>query len=224
MHKIIFAILGFLLMLGCMLPLCLKLDSKGHKYPSIVAKGLGTLIPIVFCLYGLLTQPSSMATIIFIGLLFGILGDILLEFSVPVGGASFFIGNLLYIICLQRILPIQTTSIYIAIALLIISALFFWKERARLTKYHPLLILGVLIYGFLIIFMLSISIPVLFLCNSNGALFSIGTFLFFISDILLAGKALFKTPKYYPYVSLGTYYVAQFLIAMSVFFEFIQTL
>lgn len=157
---------------------------------------------------------------ILIGLLFGLLGDVLLSLTSSkafiLGVIAFAIGHLLFIRGFTIISSISKSNLIMTFIIFICFITFI--IRSGYFNFNGMLP-AVFIYGFIIIFMLSTAID-LFKFRKvnkfNTYLVVIGAILFVISDfILLFVKFYPNAPSFLTSFNLITYYAGQGLIASS---------
>lgn len=164
-----------------------------------------------------------------LGLILCMIGDIILglpriselkrdTMPVIIGGASwFFIGHVVYCTTLAVIFGV---SLYCLIPLIPMCILYtFVNRRIGKLDYHGLTV-GVLLYSIVESLTFAICIVALIKSFSVSALIlSIGFFLFYFSDMVLMHNYFGKEKK--KIVSIlchASYYPAQILIAISIFF------
>lgn len=171
------------------------------------------------------------AKLMFIGLLCGVLGDLLIH--VPehgiinvLGGAAFFVGHIFYIIAFYRELSARApgekffalTSIIAPIAF---SACYFAFALLKKVKYGKLTV-PVILYALMISSMLTMAARLAFNINSITVYITVllGAALFVSSDSTLAlfmFSEKFKTRGLKAFYII-TYFVAQVLLGTSILF------
>lgn len=200
----------------------------------------------IFSLRELGTNTISIMLII-IGLCFGMIGDVLLDLKVVLktleepkisdrcmylGMASFGIGHILYIVgSLFEALDLQMyLYISLAIGVVLIVLILLISTKAMKMNYSKFLIpCG--IYGFLLASFVAFSIfRYVFILDLKSLLLMIGSIMFIISDLILSMTYFSKDEDYQKEGALNpesrlmicsnhiTYYIAQFLIAISILF------
>lgn len=208
----ILACASLILFLFC--PAYIQLKAKKGKTPDVIAlKALSTLIAVLFALIGTVRNPCADHYWILTGLVLGMLGDILLEYIVPLGGLSFGLGNLIYVYCLIKKTSVHWYHLILLVLFLILAVRTFAKDIKQLGSSRFLY----LPYGFVVAVMGSLSTSYMTSSNPSASLFGFGAFLFAISDFLLAYRVVHDTRQTMYTTSLGVYYMAQFCIGLSVF-------
>lgn len=193
--------------------LFIRAEYRGPDWQIYLFKPLTTFLIILF---GLLVDSASSQyrAWILLGLVFSLAGDVFLMLPADrflPGLVCFLLAHLGYIRAFSR-------------------GLEDWNGIPIL----PLLVYGVLIYRYLASELGRMRVPVLVYMlvilvmsgaawerwlNQGGAgplLAAVGSVLFLISDSLLAVGRFRKVPDYSRALSLGSYFTAQLLIAMSV--------
>lgn len=156
---------------------------------------------------------NSFSNQIMLGLIFGFLGDIFIEFNFVIGAIFFAIGHIFYIVALCSKLKFKRKDLILIIPLVIFSVI--------LINVLPFIIFNNILtrivcsfYGVIIAIMVAKAILNAF-CErtKENVILAIGSVLFFISDFVL----LINTFSEYKIASLCllTYYSAQLLIAFS---------
>lgn len=148
---------------------------------------------------------------ILIGLIFSTVGDVFLindeRFFVP-GLISFLLGHLCYIAAFWTTPNLPTGIfylIYVAFFLIIL-----WKHLAKLK-------IPVIVYAVMLAVMSWMALSRYFeLSNGKTSAAFLGSIAFIISDSLLAYNKFRKPVSFSPLLILGTYFLAQWLIAFSV--------
>lgn len=185
---------------------------------SLLFKAASTLIAVGFAGYAcfLLPQPNAYALFIFLGLCLGVSADVWLDIRLPVGGMLFFLGHVVYIagFLIQGIPPFSlAASGFILLALF--AVWFLGRYRDELP---PNLYRSFQAYSMALCALLSIGVVLRHAASSQRTtLGALGAALFVVSDMMLLHNYVKKKPAPTRYVSLGVYYMAQFLLALSAF-------
>jgi len=203
---------ALILFLFCPAYILLK-EQRGKTKAVVALKALSTAVAVCFALYGTIKDPTHENILILCGLICGLLGDILLEYIVPLGGLSFGIGNLIYVYHLVRHTSVHWYHLVLLALFLLLAIRTFAKDFDHFGPYRLLYIP----YGFVVAVMASLSVSYMVSNNPCITLFGFGAFLFAISDFLLAYRTLYAQKQSYHTTSLGVYYMAQFCIGISVF-------
>ncbi len=180
-----------------------------------------------------LENPNQIAiyfSYLLTGLVFGLLGDIGLGLKeifpsqrqswMAIGGFSFLIGHLFYIIVLYNI---ASYALYVILPIAVVLSFFGFL----LNHYVLHLQLGkmkaiILLYTFISSVLLVLGIGnVLFDYSIVSLMLGIAVVLFVVSDYLLAilyfKKTEIKQRKAIKIINLSLYYIAQYIIAMVLF-------
>lgn len=208
----------------------IKTELSGKMKEAVVFKGLASLFFVLLGLVCYLINPTSFGLLIFIGLILGMLGDILLNLRNVVepdrskkvfalGILAFIAGHFLYIAALIRekssiVLP----ALLIAFILSVVSIPPLMKRITAPSK-------GLKIFGYVY---LAIVIT-MFACaavtlikdgvTAKNMLFAIGAFLFMISDFIMIYYSFGKKLKPLRVTNLLLYYIGQLLIAFCILAE-----
>jgi len=200
------------------------------KYvPAVILKGSASL---VFCILGFITFTAAYANgfvgalprLIFTGLIFGLVGDVLLNLRFVfekigqkiflAGIAAFLTGHILYLVAL---IPLSDSLLISVIAGAIVAAVILALIFKAFDVKLAFKIFGVLYIGAVVI-MTSIAIGN---CFTSGfapfqLVYAIGAVLFTASDLVLIINTFgTKTLFALRITNLSLYYVGQLLIATS---------
>jgi uncharacterized membrane protein YhhN len=178
-----------------------------------ITKPLTTILIITLGLLKLGTTPDYYRVLIVIGLVFSLVGDILLMLRqnrfVP-GLVSFVITHLLYTIAFIPGVDLGILWLLPMLFLLIAVTAILWPKLGRQR-------VPVLIYALVIIVMAWRALARLHsLDNASAVLAATGALAFCFSDTLLAVERFRIHFRFSPLLVLGSYYLAQWLIAMSI--------
>lgn len=201
-----------------LMPLRFNFKRQENLPLSLLFKAASTLVTVAFAGYAcfLLPQPNAYALFIFLGLCLGVSADVWLEIRLPVGGVLFFLGHVVYIagFLIQGIPPLS-----LAASGFILLALFAaWFLRRYRDKLPPSLYRSFQAYALALCALLSIGVALRYAAPSRRTtLAALGAALFVVSDMMLLDNFVKKSPAPARYVSLGIYYMAQFLLALSAF-------
>ena len=201
-------------------------EYKKKAVAAVILKGLASL---VFVLLGFLcyarTGNRAFGLLIVLGLLFGALGDVLLNLKnvltakaqiiFAAGIAVFLIGHVLYVAAL---IPLDVSALLIAVPVAaVLSAAILTTILKRVEAPKKLVIFGS-IYLVAVIAMFSCALALLIKepASAFRLTFTIGAFLFMVSDVILVFALFVKSsPKCLRAINLSCYYVGQLLIALS---------
>lgn len=226
---------------------------KRDKYSSVLAISLKTCTSICFLIVGITSlytiEGQSLVTnlLIILGLVFGLIGDIVLDFKIYFKGLgrefdsdvltyfgmiSFGIGHILYIS--GSFIEVMDLWIYLLISLgvgaLLITLIILLSIKVMKMNYGKFLIPSIL-YGFLLASFVVFSIfRIVYYLDTKGILLMLGSIFFIISDLILSMTYFSKESDYQKDGILNpesrfmisanhiTYYIAQFLIAICILF------
>lgn len=205
----------------------IMVEHKEKYVPAVCLKGSAS---IAFVIIGIIAfkvaTDTSFAKLVLIGLIFGALGDILLNLRFVfekagqkiflIGIAAFLTGHILYLAAL--IPQCQSLALCIIIGALIAAAILAYIFKTMEVK-KAFKIFGIFYLGAVII-MTSIAIGNLIAAPAAATwLYAIGAVLFTISDIVLIFNTFSGTTKFSLRITnLSLYYIGQLLIATSLFF------
>ena len=216
-----------LCILGAIIQAAFIMVEHKEKYvPAVCLKGTASM---VFVLIGAIAFKVainvSFARLVLIGLIFGALGDILLNLRFVfekagqkiflIGIAAFLTGHILYLAAL--IPQCESLVLCIAIGALIAAAILAYIFKTMEVK-KAFKIFGIFYLGAVII-MTSIAIGNLVAAPAAATwLYAVGAVLFTISDIVLIFNTFSGTTKFSLRITnLTLYYIGQLLIATSLF-------
>lgn len=217
-----------LAVLGCIVQGCFIAVEHKEKYgPAVCLKGTASVIFVAIGLIGFLSAADhSFARLVFLGLILGALGDILLNLrfvvaekaSQPVfltGVAAFLAGHILYLVAL---IP-QATHVWISllvgvvIAACILAVIFKTMELNPAYKIFGILYIGAVVLMTAVAFGNLIAAP-----SPARILYAIGALLFTVSDVVMIFNTFGKETKFSLRITnLSLYYAGQLLIAFSLF-------
>ena len=200
----------------------------GKPLFAFYAKAFASLGFIVLGMISIFFRFYHPHLFILLGLLFGMIGDLVLALRplrpkdedkiIILGGIiSFSIGHISYLMYLFQVSSLTLLSILFSIFMtgIVIALSYFMKFKMGITKIPSY------IYSALIFLMIgqAISMYVSISSDTGFLMLMIGAILFGASDLILAPiyyQDLNK--KYMVFFNLITYYGAQILIAYSIFF------
>ena len=214
----------------------LKMRVKKASPGALYAKAITSVAFILSWLVLARQNMNSFAMFIGGGLLFGLLGDIFLDlkFCYPVdddtftkqGFLSFAVGHVFFILAIifGASAGFSVKAMLCALAVAVIAALVvYFGEKAMQLHYGDYKIISTL-YGALLFFMTAFAIFTALFSgvkeNMHLLVMGIGGVFFVISDLILSGT-YFGEGKNRPVdivTNHVTYYMAQFIIALSLAF------
>lgn len=199
-----------------------------EKYvPAVLLKGCAS---VMFVLLGYLgfqaASDASFAKLVFLGLCFGALGDVLLNLRFLskahgqkiflLGIAAFLTGHILYLLAL---IPLSDNLlICLIIGALVAAALLAYIFKTLSVKI-AFKIFGIFYIG-AVVLMTAVAIGnFISLPDTNRILYAIGAVLFTISDVVLIFNTFGSATKFSMRImNLSFYYAGQLMIALSLFF------
>ncbi|MDO9629080.1 MAG: lysoplasmalogenase family protein [Acholeplasmataceae bacterium] len=195
---------------------------------AFFAKAIASIGFIIVGLYSAINVMYGFVFIVVIGLLFGMIGDLILalrplrpkeenETIINAGIFAFSFGHFVYLLFLTSIHQLTLFAILfsIGITILVITMSYLMKFQMGKTRIPSY------IYSLLIFLMIGQTISLASIHDGSLGLvmLMLGAILFGISDLVLAPiyyKAM--NQKYMIAINLITYYAAQILIAYSLYF------
>lgn len=192
----------------------------GQRVPQSLARAQGpaTALAAAFAAAGYFSAEvrDLYGLMIFIGLCVCTLADVALDVRFEVGGALFFTGHAVYVAALSqyRVLSWWCLTVFV----IALAGLWCFALRYRRHFPKPHLLAGVMIYVVALAALLAFSLPLPLLAPSaRSTLAALGAVTFVVSDMTLCHNLLLKRPSSCHFVSLGIYYMAQLLLALSAF-------
>lgn len=201
-----------------------------HKEKYVLADILKGLAALMFVVIGYLgysgVSADSLGKKIFIGLIFGMVGDILLNLRFVfkeigqkiflVGILSFLIGHILYLAALVPLAGANLLSdVFVGaiLAITLLSYIFKTMDVKTAFKIFGVFYLGAVIIMTVIAVQVAISTQ-----NVHDIVYAIGAVLFTASDIVLIFNTFSGVTKFSLRITnLSLYYAGQLMIAGSLF-------
>lgn len=201
-----------------LMPARFRAMAKGYRKTSLALKALPTALAAAFAAAGCFAADGDdlYGLMIFIGLCICTLADIALDVRFEVGGALFFTGHAVYVAALSqyRVLSWWCLTVFV----IALAGLWCFALRYRRCFPRAHLLAGALVYVVALAALLAFSLPLPLLAPSaRSTLAALGAVTFVASDMTLCHNLLLKRPVPYHFVSLGIYYMAQLLLALSAF-------
>ena len=222
------AVVFALCLIGMILQAAFIVVEHQEKYvPAVILKGCASVVLVIIGILAAQTcQDPAFAKKVVLGLCFGALGDILLNLRFLsktygqkiflAGIAVFFAGHIMYLIAL---IPLSD-HLWISLAVgAVLAALLLAYIFHKLNVKFAFKIFGIFYLG-AIVLMTAVAIGnVISVQDQMRILFAIGAVLFTVSDVVLIFNT-FGDKTTFPrrIANLSCYYVAQLLIAMTIFF------
>jgi uncharacterized membrane protein YhhN len=230
MDKIMILFFGAVLLFMIIIPLYLHTKHGKHRIFALTVKGVATLIPILFCLSAILSPIKvtyvgfnsihilpTISYWLLAGLILCLFGDIILEIHFISGMGAFLLGHICYITAFCIIAPINFGSIVIFILLILLILKLFYPSIPNMGDNK----IAFLIYGSVILIMVSIALLLPFSVGIWGIVPAVGAFLFVLSDFLLARNLFIKSTPFSDAVSLYCYYAGLLTLSASVYLFFL---
>lgn len=172
----------------------------------------GTMLFIILLAITGFKEPSLYVTWVVLGLIFSVGGDIFLMLPSDkflYGLTSFLIAHICYIVAFTNGFQDFHWQLAVLLPVFLIGIAYYLFLFNSLKKDGPALQIGVLFYITVICFMFTQS----FAAGSQLAI--IGSLSFLVSDGILAFNQFYKPFKNAHHYVMITYYLAQYLIALS---------
>lgn len=205
----------------------IMVEHKEKYVPAVILKGCASLVFVAIGYLGFrAAADASFAKLVFLGLCFGALGDVLLNLRFLsktygqkiflLGIAAFLTGHILYLVAL---IPLSDNLlVFLIIGALVAAALLAYIFKTLSVKI-AFKIFGIFYIG-AVVLMTSVAIGnFISLPDTNRLLYAIGAVLFTVSDVVLIFNTFGSTTKFSMRImNLSFYYAGQLLIALSLFF------
>lgn len=231
--NIVFCILWLPAIVGAILQgLFIGVEHQKKYVAAVCLKGSAS---VCFCLIGFFAYligavdggASAFTKYVFIGLIFGAVGDILLNLRFVfdkigqkiflAGIAAFLTGHIIYLVAIIPASESLLISVIcgVVVAAILLSIIFKSFELKPAFKIFGILYIGA------VVLMTSIAIGN---CITGGfekyaVLYAVGAVLFTVSDVVLIFNTFGPTSKFSLRITnLSLYYIGQLLIASSLFF------
>lgn len=186
---------------------------------------------VMVCLFIWLTTTAGLQGALLwfgIGILFSLAGDIALMFTdrfFVLGLIAFLLAHIAYLVGFNTPVPQSLDVWAIAISIIIgISAVRLLRRIvAGVRNTQPRLVVPVIVYGAVITLMLLSALLTLFRPEWNSTpayLVSIGVFLFYLSDIILAWNRFVTPIKNGRLVNIAIYHLGQIMLIVGVAMQF----
>ena len=202
-------------------------EHKEKYVPAVILKGCASLVFVCVGYMGFqAASNASFAKMVFLGLCFGALGDILLNLRYLskshgqkiflLGIAAFLTGHILYLVAL---IPLSSNLLISLIAGVIVAALLLLYIFKKMSVKLAFQIFGVFYIG-AVVLMTAVAIGNLIaMPDTNRLMYALGAVLFTVSDIVLIFNTFGGTTKFSMRITnLSLYYIGQLLIALSLFY------
>ena len=217
-----------LIIIGILLQgLFIKVEHEEKYVLADILKGSAALMFVLVGYNAYLANSSDTNRLFLIGLIFGMIGDILLNlrYVFPkngqkiflVGILAFLIGHILYLVAL--IPQAQHLWLFVAIGAIAAAGLLAYIFKTMEVK-KAFKIFGVFYLGAVFI-MCSIAIGIaIFAPSPRSIVYAIGAILFTASDVVLIFNTFSGVTRFSLRITnLSLYYLGQMLIACSMFLQ-----
>jgi len=174
------------------------------RSPKIAVKCAATLMAVFTALLGCLHAPAPGRFLILAGLCAGTAADGVLIVHFVAGGALFALGHILYILAFCLMGGVSWGSLWVFLGLMGLFSLGLARFRRRMGRRAPLFAA----YAAVLMAMVSLA-------AFQHPLFAAGAALFAFSDALLFYLLMERDHVRLDYISLGAYYLGQFLLALG---------
>ena len=207
----------------------IRTEYAGKMAKATVLKGCASAFFVLLGLLCFLKVHTAAGRLIFIGLILGMIGDVLLNLRnqfegkrsmavFALGILAFLSGHFLYIAALIR----QSASILLLSAILtvVLSVAAISPLMKRITAPSKGLKIFGYVYLVIVIAMFSCAASLLVKLGAHATtvLFAVGGLLFMVSDFIMIYYSFGKKIRPLRAVNLLTYYIAQLLIALTILF------
>ena len=220
-HKLNFIVNGIFLALIIVFDICyMTVDCSSYVFKPLTSAlfVLCGLFNLNYCIKTNLFKNKWFMILLFVGLVFAMLGDILLIDYFIVGAILFAIGHVFFFASFVALegfnwLDLVLGGLIFGIALLLIELYpnFEFGEGMKIV---------VVLYALIISFMLGKALSNL-IAKKNlklDLLIFAGALLFFLSDLMLLFNVFASAPRVFDILCLSFYYPAEFLLAFSIAF------
>jgi uncharacterized membrane protein YhhN len=190
----------------------LRIKDTSGKPLALTLKGASTAVIVLAALTAMTLSegsPSLFALLITVGLMFGLVGDVVIGVSFLAGMAAFAAGHLCYIGALLMVSDKPALAVPIWAAVYI--ALYVYYKKSGI-KAPTGLEMPSAVYAAVIAAMLSLAFTV----TDTAPVLLPAAILFTVSDFMLAFLTFAKHSKRLDHISLWCYYAGQSLFASSV--------
>ncbi len=183
-----------------------------------LTSGLFVLLGLVNLTYAILQKRSLKFPIIMtIGLVFAMLGDILLNIEFIVGAIFFAIGHVWYFVAYSFIAKFKPSDLIYGVAIFIPSVLFILCMP--IFDFGGVLMeIVCVVYALIISLMVGKALANLIAHqNCRNILLAVGSILFFFSDLMLLLNVFGDLSRAFDVLCLASYYPAECLLGVAIF-------
>lgn len=190
-------------------------QTAARSAKALFLKGLPTFLAALLAFYGYSKNQDLFSGLLLCGLLTGTLADVLIEFSLPLGGIFFAIGHLFYACMFVFVYGITAAFWPMLICIVVLIGLLVIPLIKRIRPVWLLICCSA--YGVLLCALFAMAVPHVFYSASwRVGLAAFGVVTFIASDLLLLRRNVLKLNHYKNhYLCLAVYYSAQLIFALS---------
>ncbi|MHC1787527.1 MAG: lysoplasmalogenase family protein [Christensenellales bacterium] len=174
----------------------------------LLMKGGTTMLAALLALYGALLSGLPAHLWLAGGIALCALADITLELRFKAGMLNFALGHLCFILCFLSLRPLRLYSLLVFLPLALIILVLARGLRGRLEQ--P--VLPFLAYALVIAAMLALAL-------AQRPLAALGALLFVLSDGIIFYRLTQEAGRLSDHLCMLSYYLAQFLLALSTFWR-----
>ncbi len=190
-------------------------------YGTLAIKGITSagfvLLGIINLIYALKnkTDKKEFGFIMLIGLVFAMLGDILLEIEFIIGALLFAIGHVFFFVAYCTLIKFQWKDLFYG-AMIFVPAIFVILFIPIFDFGGTMMQVVCIVYAIIISCMTGKAISN-YIQNKNvlSLILMIGSILFLFSDLMLLFNVFTNAPRVIGILCLATYYPAECLLAYS---------
>lgn len=179
-------------------------DEKEYFWPRLCMKGLTDLCWVAASMLGTRYYPTKRNELLMPTLVFYMLGDIAVFFSVPVGGLLYAIGHVFMLLAIIETTYIRIWQVRLYIVFILIPA------AVMLICYDDVFLITVgILYGLIVTGVLAFSL--------SNRFFWLAGIVFTASDLTGALRLSLLNNKYTYVVTTAIYFAAFFMLCISVY-------
>lgn len=191
--------------------------THGTLEAKSITSALFVLLGITNLVYIILEKGRDLKfpIIMLVGLVFAMLGDIILEVEFIVGAALFAIGHIFFFIAYCFLQRFKWTDLCYGLAIFLPSVLFI--TLAPIFEFDVMMEIVCVVYALIISLMVGKAVANLVSVRSwLNLIIVVGSILFFFSDLMLLLNVFAHLPHIVGTLCLSTYYPAECLLAISI--------
>lgn len=202
-----YAVCAAFVLMACFYLLYQKIKVvPGHNRAlGIAVKCAATAMAVLVALLGCLRNGTAAHWVLLAGLVACTVADGVLTVRFLAGGAVFGLGHILYMVSFCMMNRPDMRSVILLLALMGFATAAFARFRQRIGRRAPFF------YAYATVLSLMVS-----LAAAQAPTYFAGALLFAFSDALLGYLMVDRNHMALDYISLGAYYLGQFLLALAV--------